>query len=78
MLAPARASQIAPLLLDAYGLTPREAEMAQLILRGVATDRIAAALSISPLTAQQHLKAVFDKTGVASRRELIARVFAEQ
>ena len=78
MLEPARASEIAPLLLDAYGLTRREAEVAQLILRGIATDGIATELSISPLTVQQHLKAVFDKTGVGSRRELIARVFAEQ
>ena len=78
MLEPARASEIAPLLLNAYGLTRREAEVAQLILRGVATDRIATTLSISPLTVQRHLKAVFDKTGVGSRRELVARVFAEQ
>jgi len=78
MLEPARVSQIAPLLLNAYGLTRREAEVAQLILRGTATDGIAATLSISPLTVQQHLKAVFDKTGVSSRRELIAQVFAEQ
>src|SRR5262249_44536331 len=38
MLEPARASEIAPLLLDAYGLTRREAEVAQLILRGISTD----------------------------------------
>jgi DNA-binding NarL/FixJ family response regulator len=78
MLEPARASEIAPLLLNAYGLTRRETEVTLLTLCGVAIDGIAAALSISPLTVQQHLKTVFDKTGVSSRRELVARIFAEQ
>jgi DNA-binding CsgD family transcriptional regulator len=47
-------------------------------MRGMPTAAIAAALTISPLTVQQHLKSVFDKAGVSSRRGLIARVFAEQ
>jgi DNA-binding CsgD family transcriptional regulator len=78
MLESARAAEIAPLLLNAYGLTRRETEVTLLTLCGVAIDGIAAALSISPLTVQQHLKTVFDKTGVSSRRELVARIFAEQ
>jgi DNA-binding CsgD family transcriptional regulator len=74
----APAGEVAPLVLKAYDLTPREAEVAQLVLRGLATDEVAAQLSISALTVQQHLKAVFDKTGVRSRRDLVARIFAEQ
>ncbi len=70
--------EVAPLILQAYGLTVREAGIAELVLRGMSTGEIAAALSISALTVQQHLKAVFDKTGVNSRRALVARVFAEQ
>ncbi len=70
--------EVAPLILQAYGLTAREAEVAGLVLRGSSTERVAVELVISPLTVQQHLKAVFEKTGVSSRRELVARVFAEQ
>ncbi len=70
--------EVAPLILQAYDLTEREAGIAELVLRGLSTGEIAAALAISALTVQQHLKAVFDKTGVNSRRALVARVFAEQ
>jgi DNA-binding CsgD family transcriptional regulator len=61
---PARPAEVAPLLLQAYGLTHREAEVAQLVLRGSNMAAIAASLGISDLTVQQHLKSVFDKTGV--------------
>jgi DNA-binding CsgD family transcriptional regulator len=75
---PAAPAEVAPLLLQAYGLTEREAQVAQLVLQGLATSEIAANLSIAALTVQQHLKAVFDKTGARSRRELVAQIFAEQ
>jgi DNA-binding CsgD family transcriptional regulator len=77
LIEPARPSQTAPLVLQAYGLTERESQVAHLVLGGLSTDEIAARLCISVLTVQQHLKAVFDKAAVRSRRELVARVFAE-
>ena len=77
VLEPARPAELAPLILQAYGLTRREAQVVQQSLRGQSTDEIAGELVVSPLTVQQHLKAVFDKVGVRSRRELAARLFAE-
>jgi DNA-binding CsgD family transcriptional regulator len=63
-----------PLMLAAYGLSTREAEVARLVLRGTSTPAIADALHISGNTVQDHLKAVFDKVGVRSRRDLVARL----
>ena len=63
-----------PLLLSAYGLSPREGEVAKLVLRGTSTQAISSTLHISLHTVQDHLKAVFDKTGVHSRRELVSQL----
>lgn len=75
ILEPAQPAEVAPLLLQAYGLTQREAQLAHLVLRGMATGQISKKLAISDLTVQQHLKSIFDKTGVSSRRELTAQIF---
>jgi DNA-binding CsgD family transcriptional regulator len=74
----ARPIEIAPLLLEAYGLTQREKDVARLVLQGWSTEAIVDELVISALTVQQHLKAVFEKVGVRSRRELVAQVFHQR
>ena len=73
----ARPSEIAPLIVDAYGLTKREGEITRLVLRGLSTAEVSTELHITPNTVRDHFKAIFDKVGVRSRRELVGQVFAQ-
>ena len=70
-------AELAPIILLAYGLTPREADVARLVLQGKSTKAVSRELRISANTVEDHLKAIFNKVGVGSRGELTARVFAE-
>ena len=62
------------IVLAAHG--PREQDVTRFVLRGLLTTAIADALHISAHTVQDHLKAVFDKVGVRSRRELVGLILA--
>jgi DNA-binding CsgD family transcriptional regulator len=70
----ATAHETFDLLCSAHGLTGRERQLVKLAREGLATTDLARALGISPYTVQDHLKAIFAKTGVRSRRELLSRL----
>lgn len=65
------------LRLEAHGVTLREREVAALLAQGLSNPEIAARLVLSPFTVQDHIKSLFEKTGVASRQELVARIFLD-
>jgi DNA-binding CsgD family transcriptional regulator len=77
VLEPMEARATAPLILSAYGLSAREVEVAKMVLRGESTHAIVNTLHISQHTVQDHLKAVFDKTGVHSRRDLVGMLLGQ-
>ena len=77
LVEPAQPAHLEALLMRAYGLTPRERHVTGLVLRGLSTRALADALGISETTVQQHLKSVFEKTGVRSRRDLVGSVFQD-
>jgi DNA-binding CsgD family transcriptional regulator len=73
----ARGADVASIYLDALGLTPAQTRVASLVLQGRSTQQIINELRISSHTVQEHLRAVFDKLGVASRRELVATLLGD-
>ncbi|WHM40305.1 LuxR family transcriptional regulator [Streptomyces sp. BPTC-684] len=54
-----------------YGITTRERTVMQEVLQGLPTKHIARRLDLSPHTVNDHLKAIYRKTGVNSREELL-------
>src|SRR5271165_5767732 len=68
----APADDLAPLLMRAWGLTRREREVARLVIDGLSTEDIAAALFISAHTARDHVRTMFGKVGVSRRQDLAA------
>ena len=78
VIEPASGPRSATLRLEINGVTAREREVATLLASGLSNADIAAALVLSPHTVQDHIKSLFEKLGVASRQELVARVFLDE
>ncbi|MDQ6948274.1 MAG: helix-turn-helix transcriptional regulator, partial [Actinomycetota bacterium] len=74
----ARPIVVSEVIAGAYLLTPREREIIGLAAQGRTTKQMAIGLGISPFTVQDHLKAVFAKTGVQTRGELVAALYMQQ
>ena len=77
VIEPAKAAEMAPIIVQAYDLTDREQQITRLIARGAGTAAIADELFLSAHTVRDHVKAIFHKVGVTSRGELVAKLFAE-
>jgi DNA-binding NarL/FixJ family response regulator len=71
-------AEMAPVLMLAYALTKQEQVVTRLVCLGLSTREIAARVHITSNTVQDHLKSIFDKVGVRSRRELVSAILQEQ
>jgi DNA-binding CsgD family transcriptional regulator len=69
---PAPALPSAALLVERFGLTPREADVAELLARGCSNLQVAESLAISPFTARRHTERVLMKLSARSRAEVSA------
>lgn len=64
-------------LRERYGLTPRQAEVATLLIRGCSNREIADRLTISPHTARHHAQRVLEKTRLHSRKALALHLLGD-
>ena len=78
VIEPASRTELEPVIASGFSLTPREAVIMTLVLRGMPSKSIANSLRITVNTVNDHIKSIFAKTRVNSRGELMAAVFREQ
>jgi DNA-binding CsgD family transcriptional regulator len=77
VISPSEPEEVARLNVVSYGLTDREAEIVRLVARGLSTTEISGALYISEHTVNNHLRRIFEKAGVKSRRAMVQRLYLE-
>ncbi len=61
--------------LKRFVLTPREEEIARLLLKGFSNSEMAGLLKLSEKTVKQYVGQIFDKSGVKSRSEFFSLIF---
>lgn len=59
-------------LMERFGLTPREAQVAVLLAQRESNKEIARLLSVTVFTAERHTEKVLSKLGINSRRHVLA------
>jgi len=60
--------------LQSFGLTPREKEVAMLVLYGLSNRAIANRLSLAEYTVEGHIKRILTKVGARSRSAFVSRI----
>lgn len=63
-------------VVETLALSPQQARIVELVLRGNRDKQIAATMELSVPTVRTHFARIFDRLGVADRVELILCVFA--
>jgi DNA-binding CsgD family transcriptional regulator len=72
VIEPVGPHKLAWLRTAAYGLTAREREVVELVLRGTSTKQIAMTLCIAEFTVKEHLSHIYDKVDARSARSSAA------
>lgn len=62
-------------VLEKYGLTAREIQVASAVVQGLNNQDIADQMCISTNTVKEHFKNIFRKMGVSSRGEMLIKIF---
>jgi DNA-binding CsgD family transcriptional regulator len=75
VIEPVGPHELAWLRTAAYGMSAREREVLELVVRGASTRYIAETLHIAEYTVQDHLSHIFEKVGVRGRRALVKRLY---
>jgi DNA-binding CsgD family transcriptional regulator len=65
-------------ILDEWGFTPRESEVAMRLLRGSSSDEICRAVGIASNTLRTHVRRILEKTGMHSRAEFVAKALGRR
>ena len=75
VIEPAGSKEMTWLHTAAYGLSPREGEVVEFVVRGASTRQISRALYVTEDTVQKHLSNIYEKVGVRSRLALVKRLY---